>query len=129
MTFNRHGRIGANLYIIFFAIIVIPPGFRILKTLGIVYFLAVACLVIPGAWVNARAIIRYGGGTAGEMLGLLSGVLVLIATWVAAKIWIMIDVNTAWTDPVRLVTASIASFLMALSLSRIGVKPGVSNGK
>jgi hypothetical protein len=65
MSFNRHGRIGANIYILILLLVTITPELRILKALEIVYFLATACLVLLGAWINTKAILQYGGSTKG----------------------------------------------------------------
>jgi len=122
MSFGKHGRIGANIYILLLAIGVIPPGLKVLNTLGVVYFLIVALLLSLGAGINTKAIIRNGGSATGEMMGLVSGLLALIAIWGAAKIWIVMDGSPVWTDMPRLVAAAVVSFSSALICRSYGAK-------
>lgn len=121
MSFNRHGRIGANIYLLILLLVVLAPGLRVLNTSGLGYFLVVALLVLLGAWTNTRAIIRYGGSSVGEMLGLMSGLLALITVFVTAKIWTMVDGNPDWVDLARLIAVAVVSLLSALMCKKVGV--------
>ena len=128
MTFDRHGRIGANLYFLILLFVIIPPGLRAFHASGLVYFLLSSILLVVGAWANARAIKRYGRGAAGEMLGLLSGLLVLTAVWGTAKIWVLVGGNPFWVDLVKLVSAAAISLLSVLVCKQIGENTALNEG-
>jgi hypothetical protein len=127
MTFDRHGHIGANLYVMILLLVVLAPGLRVLNASGLGYFIAVALMVLLGAWINSKAIIRYGGSTAGEVLGLMSGLVALITVFVSAKIWTMVDGNPDWVDLARLIAVAVVSLLSALMCRKVGVDSKVIN--
>jgi hypothetical protein len=124
--FGKHGQIGANIFILMLAVGTIIPITRIFSASGFGFGLAATAALIIGAWANARSIIRCGSGSYGEIFGLISGALVLMAAWLVGLIWALLDRDPAWVDGGRVSTVVAISILLASAWRRFGTVPGGS---
>jgi len=115
MSFGRHGQIGSNIYVLMLVTAAVMPATRIFSEHGIVLFIGVIALVAVSAWINAKTIIRRGGSTKGEILGLISGVLVWLTVWGTPNIWILVKGDLVFVDVVSLTGVSVVSILCAVA--------------
>lgn len=122
MSFAQHGKIGGNIYLLMLVIAVVAPVTRIFSAHGVGYFILGVGLVAICAWINCRSIIHSGGNSKGELLGLISGLLVWLGAWGASKIWLVARGNPAFKDLVLIISVATVSILCSF-MFRLGKIP------
>jgi hypothetical protein len=119
MSFAKHGRTGANIYILTLVPAVMMPALRIFSKHGAFYCIGTIALVAVCAWANSKAIIRLGGSGKGEAMGLVSGVLAWLTASGVAKLWILANGADAFADIVRMAGIAFVSIACAFAWHRL----------
>jgi hypothetical protein len=122
-----HGKVGSNLFVYAYFFAVFGPVVRLLAG-GTDSSRFVAPAVVVAAALTVFAIRAHGGGGAGELLGLLAGLLSW-AGWLMA--WFLATEGTPprVTDARKLFGASVLPCVLALALLLRGRLAGRGGGR
>lgn len=113
--FGAHGAVGANLFLVIYALAVLNPVLQVLSSPAAGLKALVLMVVLAAATVTMLSIRAHGGGGAGEPLGLLAGGL----SWLGRFAGPVLDsyvAPSAAHDLWSILGASIPPSVMALVL-------------